>query len=74
VVTKAAQAGEILGIDVRLKATGGGLDANILNARGIPCLALGLGNEHPHTKDELVSIHEMEKAVEFMRSILKAKS
>ncbi len=70
-ITTAIKAGEILGVEVNLKATGGGLDANILNSRGIPCVALGLGNGNPHTKEEYQKISEMEKAVQFTISILK---
>lgn len=71
VITNAIKAGKSIGIEVKLKATGGGLDANILNARGIPCIALGLGNDNPHTNEEYVIIEEMKKAVKFLLAILK---
>lgn len=70
-ITNAIKAGERLGIEVNLEATGGGLDANILNAKGIPCIALGLGNDNPHTNEEYVIIKEMEKGVQFLLEILK---
>ncbi|NLI91197.1 MAG: M20/M25/M40 family metallo-hydrolase [Peptococcaceae bacterium] len=73
VITGAFEAGKTLGIEVKLKTTGGGLDANILNSRGVPCVALGLGNDNPHTNDEYVSINEMQKAVEFLFKILTNK-
>lgn len=72
VIAGALRAGKSMGIEVILKTTGGGLDANILNARGIPCIALGLGNDNPHTNDEYVSIREMEKAVAFLLGILQS--
>jgi tripeptide aminopeptidase len=70
VIMNAQKAGEKQGIEVRLQATGGGLDANILNSRGIPCVALGLGNGNPHTNEEYQNIKELEKAVQFILGIL----
>jgi len=64
------EAGKTLGIHTELTSTGGGLDANILNSRGIPCLALGLGNHNPHTREEYVEIDQMEKSVEFVLEAL----
>ncbi|KUO64531.1 MAG: peptidase T [Gracilibacter sp. BRH_c7a] len=71
VVRSALEAGKKLGIDVTLKGTGGGLDANVFNSRGISCVALGLGNEKPHSKDECISIDELEKSVHFLLAIFK---
>jgi len=70
VISNAFKSGQKLGIEVRVQATGGGLDANILNSRGIPCVALGLGNDKPHTNEEYVIVSEMEKSVEFITGIL----
>lgn len=67
----AAKAAEQIGVKFNLEPTGGGLDANILNAKGIPCLALGLGNRNPHMNEELVSIEHMEKSVDYVLEILK---
>lgn len=69
-VINALKSGESLGIEVILKPTGGGLDANILNSRGIPCVALGLGNANPHTNEEYISIEQLEKSVDFLLAIL----
>jgi tripeptide aminopeptidase len=70
-ITNAVRAGRELGIEVNLKATGGGLDANILNAKGITCVALGVGNDNPHTKEEYVIIDELEKGRNFLLEIIK---
>jgi len=70
VISNAFKAGQRLGIEVKVQATGGGLDANILNSRGIPCVALGLGADKPHTNEEYVNIAEMQKSVEFITCIL----
>lgn len=69
-VIKLVEAGKGLGIKTDLKPTGGGLDANILNSRGIPCLALGLGNDKPHTNEEFVDVAQMRKSVEWLLAAL----
>jgi len=71
VLAYAIQAGEKLGLEINIKATGGGLDANILNARGVTCVALGLGNDNPHTNEEYAVIDELEKARQFLLEIIK---
>ncbi|MGI5902509.1 MAG: M20/M25/M40 family metallo-hydrolase [Desulfitobacteriia bacterium] len=70
-IIRAIKAGQKMDIDVTWKATGGGLDANILNARGLACVALGLGNEKPHSYEEYADIAELEKARRFIVEILK---
>jgi len=70
VISNAFKAGQKLGIEVKVQATGGGLDANILNSRGIPCVALGLGADKPHSNEEYVIIAEMQKCVDFLIGIL----
>jgi len=70
-VANAIKAAGSLEIEVKLKATGGGMDANILNTRGISCAAIGLGNGNPHTNQEYINIEEMEKAVAYLLEILK---
>lgn len=67
----AVKAAEKTGVKANLKPTGGGLDANIFNARGVPCVALGLGGDKPHTNEEYISIEEMEKCVDYLLEILK---
>lgn len=69
-VKKADEACKNQDIKLRLKGTGGGLDANIFNSRGISCVALGLGNEKPHCSEESVSISELEKSVKFLLEII----
>jgi len=73
-VLNVLEAGKRLDTEVILKATGGGLDANILNSRGIPCVALGLGNANPHTNEEYISIEQLEKSVHFLLAILMSSA
>ncbi len=42
----------------KLVIADGGLDANHLNARGVPTVTLGAGQYNPHTIDEFVNIEE----------------
>lgn len=42
-----------------LKQTGGGSDANIFNAFGIPTIIMGVGADHVHTKDERIAINDL---------------
>ena len=47
-----------LGWQPKLDIANGGLDANYINAKGIPTVTLGAGQHHPHTVDEYVDIPE----------------
>lgn len=40
----------------------GGSDANMLNAKGIPAVNLGIGAQNPHGKDEFILLEDFEKA------------
>ena len=42
----------------RLVSADGGLDANHLNANGVPTVTLGAGQHNPHTIDEFIDIKE----------------
>jgi tripeptide aminopeptidase len=42
----------------------GGSDANVLNARGLPTVNLGIGAQNPHGNDEFILIEDLEKSYE----------
>jgi tripeptide aminopeptidase len=46
------------GIEARTRVVDGGLDANPLNALGIPTITLGAGMHHPHSVKEYVDLPE----------------
>jgi tripeptide aminopeptidase len=46
------EAGRRVGVEVRTHRTGGGLDANAFNARGIQAVAIGCGQRAVHTPEE----------------------
>jgi len=43
-----------LGIDAQAVSSFGGSDANVLNAKGIPTINLGIGAQNPHSNEEFV--------------------
>jgi tripeptide aminopeptidase len=57
-VAIASKAVEALGMTPDLVISNGGLDANYLNAKGVPTVTLGAGQHNPHTVDEYVEISE----------------
>lgn len=57
-VTIAAEAARTIGLEPELVSSNGGLDANYLNAKGVPTVTLGAGQHNPHTVDEYVELSE----------------
>jgi tripeptide aminopeptidase len=58
VIRAAKDAARAVGLRPRLFLADGGLDANHLNARGIPTVTLGAGQHAPHTVDEYIRVRE----------------
>ncbi len=58
VVREAVRAGKQIGLTLRLRSAEGGLDANHINAKGIPTVTMGAGQHGPHTVDEYVDVRE----------------
>lgn len=50
-----------LGLESHMHASGGGSDANILNARGLPTVNLSAGMTQVHSPDEHVSLDDLER-------------
>jgi tripeptide aminopeptidase len=65
-VALAAAALEARGIEPQFIATGGGSDAHVFNARGLPCLNVANGTERNHQPDERVTVD----ALETMRDVV----
>jgi tripeptide aminopeptidase len=42
----------------------GGSDANMLNAKGIPSVNLGIGAQNPHGNDEFILVEDLDKSAE----------
>jgi tripeptide aminopeptidase len=49
----------------------GGSDANMLNAKGLPTVNLGIGAQNPHGNDEFILIEDLDKTVEIARELVK---
>ncbi|MCC6445123.1 MAG: M20/M25/M40 family metallo-hydrolase [Armatimonadetes bacterium] len=71
VVGLALQAARDIGAPQDLFAAGGGSDANIFNARGIPTVVVGTGMEKVHTHDEHIAVSDLVKAAEFVASAIR---
>ncbi len=52
---------EAIGIEPAVKTAGGGSDANVLNARGLPTINLSIGSMHAHSPEEHVSLDDLER-------------
>ncbi len=58
VVRLALSAARALGLEAAAECTNGGLDANPLNAKGIPTVTLGAGQHGAHSTDEYADVAE----------------
>lgn len=61
-----------IGIELKLEATGGGSDTNIINAAGIPAVDLSTGMDKVHTMDENIKISDLVKTCELIVAIVKS--
>jgi len=71
VVANAFRAALSLGIEPRLWTSGGGMDANVFNGKGLPCVGLGIGIEDPHSPKEHIAVAQLETGVRFVEALLK---
>jgi len=71
VVANAFHAARALGIEPRLWTSGGGMDANIFNVKGLPCIGLGIGIEDAHSPKEHIAVAQLEAGVRFIEALLK---
>lgn len=68
-VKMAVSAAEKKGIPHKITHTGGGSDANILNAHGIISAGLGIGYFEEHTNNEYISLKDMYNSLEWLIEI-----
>lgn len=66
----AKNAAKIVGIKPKIAPTGGGSDANIFNAAGIPSVIIGVGARNLHTTREKVAIKDLVKGTSFLLQII----
>ena len=48
----------------------GGSDANMLNAKGIPAINIGIGAQNPHGNDEFILLEDLAKTVEIAEALI----
>jgi len=55
-----------------LKSTGGGSDANVFNATGIPTIIMGVGADHVHTTAERIKVKDLVRGTEVLLDLLQS--
>lgn len=63
------EAGKAMGMKIETKHSGGGSDANILNASGIRSVVLSMGVRESHTTYEYLEVQELHKLTRLCREI-----
>ena len=71
IVRLIAEAGRRLGREIGVRRTGGGLDANIFNDRGITVATFGTGQHEIHTLNEYLNVPESLRAAELMLECIR---
>ena len=72
VVQLARTALERCGYELVPTLTGGGADANVFNAKGLPCLNLANGMREIHTADEHIAVADLDAMVEVTLALVDA--
>lgn len=71
VVRLGLAASAALGLEPTLRTTLGGSDANVYNAKGLPCIVLATGMEYIHTHDEQISRKDLIDTARLALQVLK---
>jgi tripeptide aminopeptidase len=74
VVEAAARAFSACAIEHRHMPSGGGSDANILNAAGLPVLNVANGTQHAHQPDECVTVEALETMLDVTIALVAASA
>lgn len=69
VIRIAQMAARAIGLETGLRAAGGGSDANVYNAMGLPACVLGTGMRNIHTHQECIAISDLVKSAEWVVAI-----
>jgi len=73
-VAVAAAALERLRIEPLYVATGGGSDASVFNAGGLPCLNVANGTERNHEPDEAVTVEALETGLDLALTLVECSA
>jgi tripeptide aminopeptidase len=63
-----------LGIEPQYVPTGGGSDASIFNAEGLPCLNVANGTAQNHEPDEFVTVEALETALDVALTLVECSA
>ncbi len=69
VISRLKQASARLNRPLRFTVAGGGSDANIFNAQGLPTAILGIGMTDVHTTDESITLDSLVRTTELLRAL-----
>lgn len=70
----AMEASRQLGFEPILRTTLGGSDANIYNAKGLPCIVVGTGMDRIHTHEEFISRKDLVDTAHVALELLKVSA
>jgi tripeptide aminopeptidase len=68
------EAGRRLGLEVWTHRSGGGLDANVFNARGMQAVAIGCGQRAIHTPEEHCVLADTATAAALVLEVLRVNA
>lgn len=71
VIRVAVAAARRVGIEPEMHETGGGSDASIFNAKGLPATVIGVGYDKAHSTDEYITISEFVKSAEIAVALVQ---
>lgn len=60
-----------IGLEPKLRPTGGGSDTNIMNGKGLQAVTLAIGMTDVHTTSESIAIDDMKKTAELVAAIIQ---
>jgi tripeptide aminopeptidase len=60
------------GFEPKLGLTGGGADANVFNAGGLPCVNLSNGMAHIHSPEEEIAVDDLKRMVDVTLALVDA--
>lgn len=69
-VERVRRAAHRLGLPFAVRGTGGGSDANVFNAKGLPCAVLGVGYQAIHTYKEAMPIAELSRLARLVAALI----
>jgi tripeptide aminopeptidase len=67
-----AEAAALAGLEARRVDGGGGSDANVFNAAGLPALTLGVGFENAHSPQECMSLERLSELADMAAGVVRA--